>query len=884
MKLATLIIFVILSCFGCGLSSSVSSQVKALHYSQDIVENSEDEETNPLTTINHGRELFPRSVESGSASGENRTDDIVEFLQCRVCSSNATVESSSFSCFLEAPPDNFAFRSSVYPCQCDILCQVYGDCCDSALDSLPECESFVDPETGHSHTPNVNAPYTCQSLVINSATPSPASVQQAAVYMISQCPSWWVNSSDYGTLNERETIQFNCIHGPSIPPFSDSTTGRIYRNDFCALCNNISFIVPWRYLLACTVEVRNAVLNGTITIAILEEQCLPQGYFPPSFYMRPPPQTDDLIEYPRNCTPAISTCLSREELNQFLDVASDYDTIREGCENSSYSLVEGYSFHHGATVVFRNTYCAICNGLHLSSDISCFNSSLPSQPPGFANSNSTNTTLVLDPFNGALFFFESGGEPITFIEFNCSTGEIYDVVEQECQFVTCYSVNATCVTGSPLMNDRDTTMDDVTTDVPTFGFVCFSQVVLEDSSQYVMINDFLVFYNPLITVVPIVGLNENGFPIVCLDNADLTILELIGKFARLYNILITIVSVFSIIVCILVILVYSLLRVMRSVFGAVMINLAVTFILGDVSLILGGPAAYSSESHDICVFAAIFEHFLAVAQFVWLSILAFDVILRYYRNVKELPPRSKIRVIIIYLGVGWSIPLILTLLGVIGSFVMDNKYGENGNCHISNPIGSLFLFGIPNMVSVILGAIAMVVVLVILCKNSFKFECRDKCRFALLFAFFLIMLGLALFWFLILSTSIVSLAARFVFIVVVAIRSIYFFVTFVLTKKVYYAVLVLLGVKKKSNKIIPSVDPQLNVDDNVLQVPSLPRPIPSAPPAQNESVKPNPSVNEVYGGVRITVTDNRAVTEENEVFLNHLENPALVPKPIQAWN
>lgn len=770
----------------------------------------------------------------GSASGQTPLASIYinttnPLLECRFCTEVS-------ECLSEAV--------NTYSCQCDAECTVFNDCCASFFEDLQflyeECK-LEEANVVQSIRSNL---YKCNSLVTN------ATQKQLAVYMVSQCPQGWSEEGGEETSVIRGVISDNCIRSSSsFPPVSDFDTGLIYSNEYCALCHNISSPVIWSTVFSCSSELSRIQSNETLTPQVLSEFCSSSHFSPPSFHFMTIP--------PRFCTPSISTCLSEGDLGEVIDkIITNYKEVSTTCQKGPQNLVTASSYMDGGQIVFRNEHCALCNGYH-KEDLDCFNATHT-----ILMQSELELPLLLDVVNKIAHINGTDNTSRLSLEFasDCPPGSVFDAYASRCRETVCTFVKNGEVTGSNNCADfyinfggggNTTTEASINSTVRAgAGFTCQSVVVIEDTSEYFALNQTLIFYKPLGVITLVIGVSPNGLPIVCLDLAipflNPETIEFFLRLQKIYGGLLFATSCVSVVLCAMIIIVYFL-RPMHSVFGVVVINITITFIVSDIVLILVGHSAFATANQNLCVFAAIAEQLISLAFFVWLAIFAVDLAIRYHRNVNSLQPHSKKRVVITYLLVGWTIPLALTIVGIAANFATRGtivQYGLEGNCHISHAQSALALFVIPDLISVITAAVALVVILILLCKARYSFDRRDKCRFVLLFIFYPFLTLLWFMWFSTLSGGPESFIKQLFLPVLFLFRSIFFFFMVAFSKKVLKSICSCCGVT--GNKINPSESVPVET-----------------PPEYDEGQRD--SIKSLVG------TQNEQHTKES--FASHLENP-----------
>ena len=780
-----------------------------------------------------------------SENTNNQT--IMPLLECRDC---GQIE----HCTAPANP---------YGCQCDAECLVFNDCCESFSGDIETLQE----ECPHVFSDFPTSSYRCNSVVTN------AQLKEIAVYMISECPRGWIKAGGDDELALRELVIAECqTTTNNHPPVSDFDTGFVYKNEFCALCHEVRSPVLWPILYSCSGTLTTIIPEEALTPQLLSEFCVSSYYYLPPFqFIRTPP---------RFCTPFVSTCLSEDDLYEVIETYGiSYTDLLYACENGHQNLVGDDE------VIFKNEHCALCNDYSMSEeDFQCFEDATHM----FVPESELQVAVLLDVVDKVAQVTSVKTRFTSQVIDDCRPGTVFNAnvnrcLETVCSFVTngeptsnnnCTDILAIISDGGKLQYPDTTETPNNNTKVlanstgaPTNNtgsdgseFTCQSVVAIEDASEYVAINQTLVFYKPLGVITLVIDMNPSQLPIVCLDLAIPFInpqtLRLFLILQRFYGGLVFVTSIISVVLCLLVVSVY-LMRPMRSVFGVVVINIAVIFLVSDVVIILVGHSTFAAANQGLCVFAAIAEQLINLAVFVWLAIFAVDVAIRYHRNANSLQPRSKKRVVITYLLVGWIIPTALTGVGIAANFVSRGafvQYGLEGSCHINHSQSALALLAIPDLISIFIAVVALIAILVLLCKVHYSFKKKDKCRFVLLFIFYPI---LAVLWFIWYSTlggrfsRIVKFFLPFLFLF----RSIFFFFMVAFSKKVLKTIRGLLGLQR--SKINPSGGGAMKDE-----------PHPEHKEGQRDSVKP-------------------FIGEQNqqnirESFASHLENPML-SSHVSAW-
>lgn len=767
-------------------------------------------------------------------------------LECKICPQQ---------------PECTSNGTNNFPCQCDAECSQFNDCCASAnvSDLNEECSTLSN---------SLSDLYKCTSLVTNTTQ------KEIAVYMVSECPPGWTKEEGEGEQELREIVADNCARiTNSFPPVTDVDRGVVFRNEYCAVCHDVRGPILWSTLFSCSDTLTTIIPDQSLTSQLLTTYCYSNQYWPPPFHFE--------STSPRFCTPAISDCLSEHDLSEFIDgIGSFYTELIDGCHSGYQNLVATSFVRNGNPIIFRNKKCALCNGYY-PEDLECFNNITDR----FGAESELQVVLILNTVDRVAYISSKEVNFSTEFVPGCPADTVYDAVTLRCRNTLCnFTIDNkpgksnTCDNYSnvDIELNRNRTIDNTTvqdmsiippkfndTETPTNStegdggrIPCQSVMIIQDVSEFVPINQTLIFHRALRVLTLVIGTSENQLPIICLDFAIPFInpetLRLFLRLQRFYGGLILATSIISVLICVSITVIYFL-RPMRSVFGVVVINIAIIFLLSDVDIILVGHSTFAKANQSLCVLAAIAEQLINLALFVWVAIFAVDIAIRYHRNANSLLPRSKKKVVLIYILIGWIVPFSLTTLGILANFGTQGRvvqYGLEGACHINHPQSALILFGIPDLISLIIAIVALVVILILLCKIKYSFERRDKCRFILLFTFYLFLVLLWLIWFTSLRRGfgVGSFIIQLLLPILFLIRSILFFFMVVFSKKVLQT-------------IRGSLEAPINLISDEHDYPEYME-------GDRDSIK--------------SETDTPAEQHIGESFASYLENP-VIPTPIQAW-
>ena len=630
-------------------------------------------------------------------------------------------------------------------CLCDSLCSFIGDCCSD----VSVCES-VDPNPASSELAGL---LECRSVHLDERT---LPGWEGSVWMVSACPvDWMAGRSDQLLL---DTVN-NCSRGSSnLPLVTDLDTGLVYKNEYCAVCNNVSNFRQWMYSLECGPGFADNLREGHITPEDIESQCIPCGFSPPR-----------LRTLPRYCIHSRlthSACLEGEALQTSTGVpieAALYQDIVNQCQSGQIAAslfelgsgevpIEGVE-ENRISRPFRNRYCAICNGFDVSESLQtcvnpydtrrtdfCHNEALDlielCPPPVPGTEGSDMCTQVL-PFTVIMDVGRDSQNVrsefvSTSIPTSCSEQQVFDPLSQTCRNTFCPEAgrgqscailqNITQIGLTPLaapvpditlnitVNDtRNVTENDsISTGQPFLPF-CGGQFIILDDSEFTLLeNGTTLLYGG--ETFEIVGF-ANGSAVVCTNfsqNGTIEVNTTVYTFSYpgAFSILTYVGTSLSVVGCVFVLLTYSLFRELRTLPGKILMNLSAAILATSIFILIGIPLFALSERDEVCQTTAIFLHWVILSQFSWMTIMSYELARTMIRGARLRQSESKkgqLRVLFIYLLIGWGLPSIITLLAIIINFSTDYvDYGEDGFCWIGDTNSFYALVIVPVIVGIIL--------------------------------------------------------------------------------------------------------------------------------------------------------------------------------------
>ena len=252
-----------------------------------------------------------------------------------------------------------------------------------------------------------------------------------------------------------------------------------------------------------------------------------------------------------------------------------------------------------------------------------------------------------------------------------------------------------------------------------------------DESEYQLINDSTVLFQG--EVYPVIGYDVNDRPLICVDfnrtgeieiNTTVTFLQYPKGFIELTYIGCSL----SIIGSLMILFTYTIFKEIRTLPSKLLMNLAVAFLVSDFFFLLGGSITPITRSVEFCTATAIIRHFFFLSRFSWMNILGmeytriFTMVIQMKQDEKR---SSKNKLLIMYVILGWGIPLLITIPTIIVNYTIDDavRYGTDidgspGLCWINDTLSLIIAFVVPIFLSILLNIFLFVTAVILICAAS----------------------------------------------------------------------------------------------------------------------------------------------------------------------
>ena len=341
---------------------------------------------------------------------------------------------------------------------------------------------------------------------------------------------------------------------------------------------------------------------------------------------------------------------------------------------------------------------------------------------------------------------------------------------------------------------------------------CTSLVALNSSEYQTTNNSCTLLYRG--KEVDIITHDELDRPVICTNFTREGMVEENGTRIEtpLPFIIITYITTsISIVGSIAILLTYTIFKQLRTLPSKILMNLAAAFLAGDFIILLYDVSASLSNSLPVELTAtmAILFHFLLLSRFSWMSLLGFETCRIFNLALKlqsDIPNKAKSILLIIYMIIGWGLPLAITVITIIVNYATDELvlYGETENGStgppwINHPTSAVIAFICPAVLALLFNVVAFATSFVLLCKAAGSMRSVKK-HVRIIVALFTAM-GLT--WLFGVIALIPELSwAWYPFIILSSTQAMWIAVMFLLTKKIIKLYISLFNCKRLTDAVL----------------------------------------------------------------------------------
>ena len=611
-------------------------------------------------------------------------------------------------------------RTNLALCNCDQFCTFFGDCCIDAQATFTRQEGAP-----LSFDSNVH----CISTEIRKDKTT--SERQGAIHywMIATCPNTeiTINGGQFekrllkGTALLCETDQF------SSPPVTDSATGLLYKNRYCASCHGIPEVrwSPWSSSWECSESFQDVIDNledETVDIETVLQDCNPTVF--DEFIREKDEDKSTSSKYPhRQCEPLVYSC-PEQRLSELSDLY--YQKFAFNCINEPVNVTTSVT----SGMVYKNIYCAICNepSAVLNGHLQCMSSPVQSREAFVVpNSLTGGFTLLLDIDGTGKQVVRDEDIVVTSIKSeSCVEGQVYDFYSNICRDTLCLPRYIYNGAGCQAIAEGNASEG-------IHPSNC--SLIALNETEYVNVSSTTIYWIEADIITLIVGYNSAGAPVICTNftaNHTITINETttlsVYQYPEAFPILTYVGLSVDVLASILFLSTYCCFTELRTFYGKLLMNFVSVVLLGDI-IFLGGTAAYSYYQEEIlCQTLAILVHYVFLARFMWMMLLSLKLTVTFYKASKLIPRNEEnkhspnCRHLCGYIAVGWLSPLVIVGVTTAFNFTLPGTvdYGRNGLCWINQPVGTIISFVAPLGFCLVLNGSAFTYITAVLIKIGCK--------------------------------------------------------------------------------------------------------------------------------------------------------------------
>ena len=258
---------------------------------------------------------------------------------------------------------------------------------------------------------------------------------------------------------------------------------------------------------------------------------------------------------------------------------------------------------------------------------------------------------------------------------------------------------------------------------------CPTKFVVLNETEYVKVSNNTVQSEGI--VYEVIKFDAVGSAIVCPPN-ETTINEtrtvIIYSYPSGYLELTYIGCSLSVIGSALVLLTYGLFKSLRTLPSLILMNLSAAILANNLFILIGGPITQAFPSVQLCATVAICLHFFFLAQFMWMSIMSFQMAKGFHQAWKlKMVSKSeqKSSTMVVYFLIGWGTPFLIVAISIIVNFSTQNLVlygvlddGKLGSCWINHLESAIISFIVPLIVSMVINFTLFVIVTVFLCHSA----------------------------------------------------------------------------------------------------------------------------------------------------------------------
>ena len=233
---------------------------------------------------------------------------------------------------------------------------------------------------------------------------------------------------------------------------------------------------------------------------------------------------------------------------------------------------------------------------------------------------------------------------------------------------------------------------------------CLTALVPLNITEYIDIGNGTILYENV--TVMVMFYDEYGRPLVCPSNTTSTNIfssQLLPQLPGLQE-LSYIGCSLSILGTTMVLVTYTLFSELRTLPGLILMNLCIPIFAINFLFITLSPTLQSFPVRELCSTVAVALHFFYLVQFSWMSIFSCEMVRNFYQARKLLTDskKTKQKLFVSYMFIGWCLSVVIITISITLNLSVEGwiLYGvdSDGNislCWINHFVSSILIFLVP---------------------------------------------------------------------------------------------------------------------------------------------------------------------------------------------
>ena len=527
-------------------------------------------------------------------------------------------------------------------CNCDDLCRIFNDCCSNVDDKKSGKE--IKTKTGiYKFKYYKREQFSCERFS--------AQEGRTSALMVSKCPTSWVDKKTSQLCEDRNMT--DTINTLLTVPVSSPDSSVIFRNMYCAFCNNIFDFQYWTFEIV-------PINNSNVTRI--------QFHYEPNI-------TYSTV---RNCgyksVHFISKCFKNK--NVTARQSRSYDLCR------SKPVLVVYDEKGKA---YKNEFCALCNGI-LERNLLCDFEKYTSMVSRVSNRVYSYRFMVDFNLRHVKTFDNIKYKESSFKICERVHDEIYDPLSMTCRKLYCppmlIAENGKCISKKGLVSSYEQTNED-----------CAFLELKEH--EYEILNGTSIYLISLNRTVDSSKLFVNNTSVyICnllLQNVttyyQFSTLDIVEYYLTLFGL------IFSIIALVITMLVYIMIPDLRNLPGKNLMSLMTALLLAQFLFLFSSHAV---NDRMACTIIAICVHYFFLSSFSWMNVIAYDLFITFSQSQSRVYSQNS-RLFYRYSVYAWLFPSLIVVPAIIIEFSSSNdskfkpRYGEP-ICLISSKYALILFF------------------------------------------------------------------------------------------------------------------------------------------------------------------------------------------------